>query len=286
MQEQATKLPSGLTLVRVCPDGKPLDARCGTVAYWAELIRQIGVAPVARYFNSPDGSGFNKFLSKVTVWVYDPEMTLSREKEIGAEAYCEDMGNGYSVVTLKYFKAAGHTLYRGEGALSHELGHAWHNFARCFSATVFGNDFRMLWGKEASLNNTVPGSQFPWNQGQSIHEEFANAFRYFGGSDNTRGVSGPGTTDPVVNGFKDPASRKDWLALLEMLPETQGFVEAYGYVPGTLSWSRGENGGGGLIFQVHGYVWVCQTAPYRWFRWVYESGGWKWQPWSPAYKVA
>lgn len=238
-------------------------------SYISEILSQIASSPVADYYKF--GSG-HKFLDKVEINIYAGGQPIPYAAG-GAKAYCEKLGDGFSRISLEAFD----DNYKFEGALSHELGHAWANFAQCLEDNPFSMAFSPMWEKMISLNRTTyRQGQMPWTKDHP-HEQFANTFRYFGGALSTRGKSGPGTKDPVVEGFVDPGSNRDFSTLLAALPEASAMARIYGIRTGSIAWD-----GFWLYFTTAQGVDVRVTARGQW-----EEKKWLWWPplsqaWKPS----
>jgi hypothetical protein len=282
---QVTVMPGGLWLTRVYDANSKvsIDAQCGSLDYYKQLFAQI--QRQVSYYNSPDGT--NKFFKRVGVTVYAPGVPFPSSTD---EAHCQERnGLGDSNIDIVKFP----DVYKFEGALSHEMGHAYHNWTLCFTGTTprygsYGAIFTPFFERQISENGSTwsatgkPWYQ-PWGPGKGRDEnkleQFANVFRYFMGADVTRGQSGPGTKDPVVPGFKDPAKNPHWGKQLRLLPELTGYWNSYGIQNGTLSWQDGadgywqfKNAAGQLMVQKNYYEW-------------YEVVAGRWQRVSPRYTV-
>jgi hypothetical protein len=276
--------PSGLKLVRHYDSHEvgsySIDTQCGTVSYYSAMVDQL-IYQSLEYYNKPDGK--NKFLEKVELHVYSffiPNMPNST-----AQAYCIDLGNYRSRIDIRFYDTPSFGSYKMLAAVSHEMGHAYHNWIRCFSHANINGEFSQFWEKQVSSNHTVwnpnmkPWDQ-PWGTGsrdEDKFEQFANAFRYFKGVLATRGVSGAGTTDPVVPGFEDPAAHAEWGKQLKILPETCAFWETYGLKPASLVWYGGTTGY--WQFQQSDGTWIAQTDYNTWFKWQNNA----WVQYWPTY---
>lgn len=282
---QVEVLPGGLWLTRVYDANSrdSIDTQCGSLDYHKKLFSQI--QRQVAYYNSPDGT--NKFLKQVGVAVYSPRVPFPSTTD---KAHCKERnGLGPSDINIVKFSDA----YQFEGALSHEMGHAYHNWTLCFTGTPYkhgqyGPIFSEFFERQLTLNgSTWSKDGKPWRQpwapaagrDENKQEQFANVFRYFLGTDATRGKSGPGTRDPVVPGFKDPAANQHWGKQLRLLPELTGYWDSYGVQNRTLSWEGGADG----YWQFKNAA--GQTMIHKnYYEW-YEVVGGRWQRVSPRYNV-
>lgn len=273
-------LKAGTVLVRHYDDAFDLDRQCcGALSYYQAVEDQILHGALSYYGR--------KFTEKVEINVYAPllEGTPAWPAGFGG-ADCADLGGGRSRIRIRWFDPAAFGGYKLPAALSHEIGHAYHNWTRCFHGTPYAGTFGVFFERLVSSD----GSAFdpsrkpwiePWGPGSRTEdkfEQFANAFRCFFGVLATRGVSGSGTTDPVVPGFKDPAAHPEWGAMLRLLPELTAYWDAYGLRDGTLRWEGGADGA--WVFQNAAGDWIRQSDYYAWQRW-----GWSWAAWANAWNA-
>jgi hypothetical protein len=275
-----------LTLVRHFDEtkGESAEKHCGPLVDWSRWIAEIGAG--LEYYKFGDT---HKFFEKVVVHCYSLSVGLP-DPNIGG-AYCVDLGTGRSVIHIPYFNGGGYDPYVMDAYLSHELGHAFHNWTRCF-ADKFGKEFVPFWDRQISENNsTFDATKSPWKTPtggiQYANEMFANAFRCYFGARLTRGVSGPGSKDPVTPGFRDPALNQGWCTQMKLLPETAAMIEAYGIKAGTLAWPWGDTGGWRFQLPSSGTpfpnLWVS-----HWFdnsnmaQWLFWNGS-AWLCWYPTY---
>ena len=261
-----------------------IDSQCGSLAQWDDWLRKITVG--LEYYNF---GCTHKMLSKTTIHVYCPLQKSVDGKLVDVvpfpyynntvDAYVYPREYDRSEMFIKYFNAVpGANTYKWEGALSHEFGHVHHNWVRCFQGN-FSAEFSRFWQKQISINGSLFNKDLsPWKKSgggvEYPNEQYANAFRCYLGLPSTRGVSGPGTTDPVVEGFKDPKTNQAWCYQMKLLPETAAFVDAHGIKDGTLSWPWGDSGG--WQFQAGDGWWYAhtfnETNLAQWFK--YTNTGW------------
>jgi hypothetical protein len=258
------------------------------------------------YYNSNDGT--NKFLKHVRLSIYSPPVAFPSSTDL---AHTTPLGNGNSDVAIRKFpdtllingKAE---LYKFEGAFAHEMGHAYHNWTRCFDYPSFGNTFTEFFQIQVSKNGSTPKTrpgQPPWintwgdpskGRNEDEREQFANTFRFFLGSDITRGQGGPPPSIPglrvpadprwaqegTVPGFKSPADNLQWGKQLRLLPELTGYWMTYGLMGFDLSWQGGADGywqflnGAGTWMKLQNY--------YEWYEWKDR----RWNRVSPRYSVS
>lgn len=265
MQCNTQVLASGLTLHRWYKVN--VDSECRSLAYWNETDAGLRTSKFAKWYQV---GNYNKFFSKVTVHVYGDQVPVPYAAN-GAQAYCYDRGQGRSEIHIRNFS----NTYQLEGALSHELGHAQHNYAECFGSSPFGLEFYAIWCRLVSKNGTVFNpEQAPWKKQdggvENGYEQFANFARCYSGTPATRGVSG-NNTDPVLEGFHDPKQKPQLEDLFIRLPEATAMIATYGFKPGSLAYNADSNF---LWWQTAAGVYVGQTAPNEWWQW-----GWSWTTW-------
>jgi hypothetical protein len=257
-------LRSGAWLFRIYDSSNraSIDDQCGSVAYFEDLAGQM--QKQLKYYNSPDGT--NKFFKRVAIGVWAPNTGFPSTTD---EAHCSDRnGIGDSDINVRKFA----DKYQFEGALSHEMGHAYVNWTRCFADDRFASAFAELFERQVSGNGSrwsatgKPWSK-PWEpspgRDENKDEQFANTFRYFLGADATRGKSGP-PKDLVVPGFNDPAKNLHWGKQLKLLPELTGYWESHG-LQSDLTWQGGTNGY--WQFKNSAGTWMKQQDYYDWYEW-------------------
>lgn len=282
MGTQTTVLSSKLTLVRHFGVNETADQHCGTIARQEQRVNQIGVG--LEYYKFGDT---HKFFEKITVHLYSLSVGIP-DKSIGG-AYCYDLG-GRSEIHIPNYDGGGYDPYTMDAYLSHEIGHAFHNWTRCFYDKI-GPEFVAFWERGISENNsTFNATLYPWKTAagglQRPEEMFANAFRCFLGAALTRGVSGPGSKDPVTPGFRDPKLNQGWCTQMKLLPETAAMVQAYGIKAGTLTWPWGDMGG--WRFQLPSNAQYPNLWVAHWYEnnnmaaWYFWNGS-AWLRWYPSY---
>lgn len=277
VKNQLNTVLGGLRLVRVYDDSHgPMDSQCGSLEQWNTWLTELTKGLEYYWFGSA-----HKMLDKAQIFCYGSWVPFKYHAALpGVEAYVENVGNYGSNMHIKYFNAVpGSDPYKWDGALSHEMGHVHHNWVRCFSGP-FATEFSKFWQKQISVNGTLFNKDLaPWrkvNGGVEYpNEQYANAYRCFFGLPSTRGISGPGTKDPVLEGFKDPKLNQAWCTQMKLLPETAAMVEAYGIKPDTLSWQWGDLGG--FQFQSADGNWYAHyfnnSNLAQWFVW--RNGAWQ-----------
>jgi len=280
-------LSSKLTLVRHfdATKGETADQHCGTVARHEQRFAEIGVG--LEYYKFGDT---HKFFNKIKVNVYSLSVGVP-DKSIGG-AYCWDLGGGRSEIHIPNYDGGGYDPYIMDAYMSHEVGHAFHNWTRCFYDKL-GPEFSAFWEREISENNsTFDQTKYPWKIEaggvQHPHEMFANAFRCYFGAKLTRGVSNQGDREKVTTGFRDPALNQGWCTQMKLLPEAAAMIQdaKYGIKPGTLTWPWGNTGG--WRFQlpatsIYPNLWVAQWYdPNNMASWYFWNGS-AWVRWNPEY---
>lgn len=276
----STTLPGGIVLNRIY-DGNstvPVDVQCGSISYISSLTNQI--KNQISYYNSSDGT--NKFFDKIILNVYSPLVDFPSSKDLADTTPTGTSSDpGTSTINIQKYATGNPTPdYRFEGALSHEMGHAYHNWTRCFDSNrPYGAYFSAWWERQVSTNHTeYSDTGYPWynppRANENQYEQFANAFRYFFGCDSTRGQSGT-STDPVQPGFEDPAAHPDWGTQMKLLPETTAYWDTYGLLNGSLSWQPGQY----WQFQNASGTWMAQTNYDTWYQW----DGSNWNQVYPVY---
>jgi hypothetical protein len=289
----------GLSIVRHFDDqAGPADAQCGSPAEIDGYLQQIATNS-HEYYNQPDGSNkFYRAIERIDLyssarkpdgsWVVpDPDALPT------AEALTFPLGGGRSRISMRYYDAQTFGGYKFPAALSHEFGHAYHNWAGFYMDDAAGacQEVARWWEKAVNQARApyAPG-QTPWTRDMP-YEQFANAYRYLFGTFQapaaTRGSSGPGTPDPVIAGFEDPAAHPDWRRAFQFLPELCAFVESYGAVTDSLAW-HGDQFWLQATATIAGIVrpWVAMSWYYtvdgRADGWFYWNGA-AWVRFAPSY---
>jgi hypothetical protein len=291
MSAQTTidRLPGGLTLVRhYDPGAGSVDAQCGSLAEWQGYAAQLGQDSL-EYYARPDGT--HKFWEKVEINTYSRFLPFPNAQLALALTY--SLGGGKSRIDIQYFDPAANP-YRFPAALSHEMGHAFHNWCGLYGADNAGlGDVAAMWERLVSTNaSAYDASKEPWSRDPGW-EQFANAYRFLFGTSQapgaTRGSSGPGTPDGVVQGFEDPKGHPDWRKMFQWLPELCAFIRTYGCAPGSLQWygnwcfffqtAREANGlpAGTWVFQDYYYTIAGRTDGWH------KRVGASWQQFAPTY---
>jgi hypothetical protein len=274
-QASRAAYPSGLSVIRHFDDARPesADEQCGSVALWQGYVDQLA-HDSHEYYTLPDGT--NKYFKAVEINAYSRFMPFPNAQLALALTY--SLGAGKSRVDIQYFDPAA-DAYRFPAALSHEMGHAYHNWCG-----MYGNDGAGLeevarcWERLVSSNHsTYPGHETaqPWPH-DAPWEQWANAFRVLFGTyqapGNTRGSSAPntandGTRDRCQPGFENPSDHLEWKRMMQFAPELCGFIRSYGVQPGTIDW--------------RGWYFIFKTAK----DWAgLKAGTWVYQDWY--YSVA
>lgn len=282
IQKITNTLYNGLTLNRFYDDLKgSVDTQCRSLSWWNQVFKEMEFGLEYYWFGTS-----HKFFSKLKgVNIYSLEVSFPNP-EI-AEAYCYDRGNCTSEIFMKNFKEEN----RVKGAISHEMGHAYHNWCEVFShASVFA-EFSPFWERQFSANDSTFNADAkpwddPWNcncRDENVLEQFANAWRCYFGTNSERGSSGAGTDDPVVPGFEDPKLNQQWCTMMKLLPETCAMIKSYGIRKGSLQWPYGTYGG--FVFTTNELIprtvchWFDNSNMAVW----YEVKNNAWVRWYPSY---
>lgn len=261
IQRSVTNLPYGVVLIRHYDDQKgSVDSQCGPVHWYESFVREL-IDYSIRYYNQPDGT--NKFARKVTLnayGTYTPYPTDTTQffggNTLTEAMCCYPTGNGTSRIDARWLGTE-NVVYRMPACLSHEFGHAYHNWCQFFDGGPMA-EILAYWKR------TV---------GEPATELFANAFRVLKGTSQTRGVSGPGSREPLPEGIADPKDHPEWMKQMDLLPELCAYAQAHGCK--SLSWQGGVDGYWQL--QRNDGTWMKQEGPYKWFRW---NCTWSWVTWS------
>lgn len=281
IQKIANTLYNGLILNRFYDDlGGSVDVQCRSLTWWNQVFKEMESGLEYYWFGSS-----HKFFSKVKINIYSPDVEFPDKSY--AEAYCHDRGNCTSEIFMINFKEES----KVKGAISHEMGHAYHNWCEVFSHSVISAEFSPFWERQFSANDsTFHPDMKPWDdpwgcscRDENALEQFANAWRCYFGTNSERGSSGAGTDDPVVPGFEDPKSNQQWCTMMKLLPETCAMIKNYGIKPGSLMWPYGTYGG--FVFTTTKYPTktVCHWFDNNNMAVWYEVINGAWVRWYPSY---
>lgn len=241
---------------------RPIEEQVGTLALYRRIESDIR-RDFAEYYDRTPG-GRNKFFESVELRVYSRDLPFPRIFE-NAVAHAEPRGRG-SKISIQYIDppAPGGGKWRFPGSASHEFGHAWDYW----SGGLRHRAFYEWWNKQVSTNQSVylAGAE-PWTRDKP-EEQFANAWRYFGGTRETRGSSA-NADDPVITGFQNPAARSEWRKMLQLLPEAAAYWDRYG-----LKQVRWDSGAGAFIFQDASGKWVQQRSFYDFYQYYPNTRNW------------
>lgn len=290
-----TTFPAGLMLIRYCPSGAAVDTYCGTVGYYQQMLEQL-IYDALEYYTPKDAGGWpagpNKFLKHVFWHIYAPgtPMPLDENGNVRPyEACCHSPNAAGEIhIHLRYYPPGGNWgPYKMPSALSHEMGHAYHYWAGLYTSNAQLAEVERTWERMVSLNRTTFNASYaPWRKAdggvESGQEQAANTYRCLMGVDCTRGVSGPGTTDPVLAGFEDPKSHPEWKKAFQLLPELCGFIRANGARANTLKWVGSTNGWWEFRRGSDGRL-IAQDDYYRWY---HRDDNGPWVRFYPTYTVA
>jgi hypothetical protein len=268
-------LPGGVRLNRVYIVGEDPEIACGKLSLWKQIITEISTNSY-QYYNQPDGA--NKFLKHVDVFCYSQTVPYPDAAIGGQVTYA--LGNANSKITCPYSDPS---QYWFKAAMSHEFGHAYHNWIRMFEGGVYA-DVRRWWDHEITVNKvTFDPNVYPWKQANGVqndYEQFANTFRILFGTVGTRGVSNT-NGEIVPPGFNDSNLIPDLKKKFLLLPELCGMIASYGGIkPNTLQWANG-----GFMFQIPSGHWIWQSDYNSWQYNVQNVFG-QWSGWtvfSPEY---
>lgn len=284
---KTTRFSNGLTLNQHYDSSSPmfLEDQCGSAILWQDYIDQLSYN-THEYYNQPNGT--NKFFSAVTIHVYsrllpfpNSDLALALTWSTGVDG---SKSPWQSDITIQYFDPSVNA-YRFPAALSHEMGHAYHNWCGFYGAYKDGlADVAATWEKLISSNKSVytgNETQAPWT-GDKPWEQFANTYRCLFGTykvpAKTRGQSNT-AVDPVIAGFNDPGQNGSWKKGIQMLAETCAMIKAYGCKAGTMTYN------GVWQFQTNQGVWVYQDDYYSWYQWAWSwtKFTYCWQKFNPTY---
>lgn len=268
----------GVKLNRIYAPGENPENSCGKLSLWDQIVLEIANNSVSYYWPQGYGIGLNKFLRHIEVNCYSQGVTYPDESIGGQVTYA--LGNANSRITLPFTDP---NQYWFKAALSHEFGHAYHNWIRMFEGGVY-SDVRRWWNHEITIDKiSFDPNVYPWKQANGVQndvEQFANSFRILFGTAGTKGAS---TTNGeiVAPGFNDTNFISDLRRKFLLLPELCAMIATYGgIVPGTLQWA-----GGGFMFQIPSGYWIWQQD---YNVWAYNSknllGQWYgWKQFYPTY---
>lgn len=272
------------------PGSGSCDTQCGSLALWGQYLQEL-MTDSHEYYNQPDGT--NKFFRCVTINCYSRFLPFPNQQLALALTYSRgDHGQlpaFNSQIDIQYFDPTVDP-YRFPAALSHEVGHAYHNWAGLYGNDQASPEIAKMWEKMCSSNHTTyDPNNGPWKvpdgRTEGPWEQFANDYRYFFGTinspGNTRSSSGSNSRDPVITGFEDPANHLDWKKMMQFLPELCSMVKSYGIIPGSISWNNWY-----YQFQIGSGQWVYMDYYYtytgRGDGWHYWNGS-TWVQWAPSY---
>jgi hypothetical protein len=279
MPTKTDMLPGGVKLNRVHGDDESAGKACGALELWRQIVAEISTDSFGYY--SP-GDGTNKFLKHIEIFCYSKAVPYPDANIGGQVTYA--LGNANSKITLPFTDP---NQYWFKAALSHEFGHAYHNWVRMFEGGIY-SDVRRWWNHEITINKvTYDPNVFPWKQSnggvQIDYEQFANSFRALFGTIGTRGVT---TTkgEIVPIGFNDTNAIPELKRKFLLLPELCAMIASYGGInPNTLQWASGPIGG--FMFQIPSGHWIWQQD---YNVWAYNIknilGQWNgWTQFPPVY---
>ena len=239
----------------------------------ADLRYGIGIIAELRtdsigYSDKPDLT--NKFLKHVEVHCYSKSLPYPDAQYGGQVTY--DLGNGNSKITLPFSDPTG---YYFKAALSHEFGHAYHNWTRFLTEPKL-KDVRRWWDWEISTNNSLYDEKaltYPWIQPdgtiQRDYEQFANSYRILFGTTNTRG-----NIELIPQGMESTLTIPELKRKFQLLPELCAMAANYNGINNcTLQWDNG------FVFQIPSGHWIWQSD---YFTWAYHDGS-KWVSFVPTY---
>lgn len=284
-----TTFPNGLNVYRHYDSAQSsnVDTQCGDLTLWLSYCNQLAHDSF-EYYNQIDGT--NKFFRCVNIHVYSTSLPFPNAQTALALTYSRgttgQLPAYHSDITIQYFDPKVNA-YRFPAALSHEMGHAFHNWVGLYGADNTGEqEVDICWERMISINQkqyTGNETHLPWTLDKPW-EQFANTFRCIFGTyldpGHTRGSSGPGTPDPVIAGFNDPKAEASWKKAIQLLPETCAMIKNYGVASGTMAWKDAY-----WYFQTKQGVWVYQDDYYSWYQWAWNLSkfSWEWQKFSPTY---
>lgn len=186
MLTQTTNLRWGTTLVQHYADNESPD-KAGSVSFYQALEDQLRDQSMEYY----DYGGKNKFFTKVTLNVYSKAADVDNPyPDHGAVTV--NIGDGTSIIYSRFWDPAdGYDSYSMPAIISHEFGHAYHNWCRLY----YVQPIMQVWSPYFENLITNPDVRYqdgvsPWGHDQKPWERFADAFRALKGVYCTRGVSG------------------------------------------------------------------------------------------------
>lgn len=294
-----TPLRGGVNLVRHYNGDFNPDQQVGPASYYQQLEDQL-VYQALDYYTPKDTNGWpigpNKFLRHVVWHIYCPTTPMPTPAGLPpGSAWCEPPnGAGELHIHVRYADP-NWDAYKLPACLSHETGHAFHFwcgllFAGTEPAAIA--EVQRTWERMVSSNHTTfNANAAPWRKAdggvEDGREQIANSYRCHMGVACTRGVSGPGTTDPVIAGFEDPKAHPDWKKALQLLPELAGYLRTEAIAPGSLTWKVDPSGWAWWEFRRARDGWRVALADYP------ANGGWlnrpgdsgDWSRFYPTYNV-
>ena len=261
-------LVGGVKLFRHYLSTENCSASCGSISFWNGIVTEIKTGSIEYYNNVVDGS--NKFLKHIEIHCYSKSIPYPDAQYGGQVTY--DLGNGNSRITCPFSDPTNSWL---KSAMSHEFGHAYHNWLRFLNHPLL-TDVRRWWDHEITIVNSVysePVTQFPWLQPdttiQRDYEQFANSFRILFGTIGTRG-----DLELVPAGMMSTLAIPDLKRKFQLLPELCAMAMNYGgIIANTLQWDRG------FIFQLPGGCWIWQSD---YNAWSWHDGS-KWNSFLASY---
>jgi hypothetical protein len=267
------KYPNGsVTLHRIHLNTENPEVACGKLSLWNQIVREISTGSYEYY--SP-GDGTNKFLKHITIECYSKAVPYPDANIGGQVTYA--LGNGNSKITCPFSDP---NQYWFKAAMSHEFGHAYHNWIRMLEGGVY-TDVKRWWDHEITIDKvSFDPNKYPWRQPdgslQRSEEQFANSFRILFGTVGTRG-----NLELVPQGMCVTTLVQDLPKKFQRLPELCAMISNYGGIkPGTLKWVNG-----GFMFQIPSGHWIWQQDYNIWQSNVQNVfGQWSgWKQFFPTY---
>ena len=289
MNEQINtyKFSNGLTLYRHYDSSSAdsMDYQCGSILTYKSYMNQLGTDSY-EYYNQADGT--NKFTLCVNLHVYSlvlPFPNIDRAEALTySRGFHGDLPAFHSDIYIRYFDPS-QGQYRFPAALSHEMGHAYHNWAGFYGNDgAYCEEVVRMWQKQINSAHTpmTDPKAFPWS-GDPDYEQWANTYRVLFGTyidpGHTRGSSpdySPNyTLDACKQGFENPAHHPEWKKMIQFIPELCAMLKAYGgAVQDTLSWNTNC-----FEFKLKNGTWIYQGQPNAWYYW----NGSSWVQFNPVY---
>jgi hypothetical protein len=278
---QTLPLPYGATLVFHFDDSYPQIEQVGTLDYYQAIVNQL-VYQSLEYYSQ---GAVNLFLKHVTLHVYADFIPYvdapGGTDALTAGFWTYDDGAGNSHINAHWLDVnQASNAYRFPASLSHEFGHAYHNWCGWRRDPNWGAVIAAFWTSEVVGNQSFPAG---WN----LFEAWANAYRCLKGVACTRGISGPtlnGGTDPCPAPMQDPNNHPEWRKQFDLLPELCGYMARYGCTTGSLAWSGGTNGSWTFTDLAGNNVALTRLGN-GWEKWGWSwwPFGWGWQAFDPQY---